>query len=185
MVKFEDVLRQATHKVGVSLSDTQIGLFGLYLRELLEWNKTFNLTSIRDPEDIIIKHFVDSLTPLPYLELSGEILDIGPGAGFPSLPLKIAAPELQVQLVEANRKKVSFLKHLIRTLKLESVTVLHSRFEHMRLPEQFLAPSFHAPSLAWNPCLSLLLHFCSLVTPLLSCWARQMLKIMRDLRTSP
>jgi len=136
MVKFEDVLRQATHKVGVSLSDTQIGLFGLYLRELLEWNKTFNLTSIRDPEDIIIKHFVDSLTPLPYLELSGEILDIGPGAGFPSLPLKIAAPELQVQLVEANRKKVSFLKHLIRTLKLESVTVLHSRFEHIKPPDQ-------------------------------------------------
>ena len=92
MVKFEDVLRQATHKVGVSLSDTQIGLFGLYLRELLEWNKTFNLTSIRDPEDIIIKHFVDSLTPLPYLELSGEILDIGPGAGFPAVHLEVGLP---------------------------------------------------------------------------------------------
>ncbi|MCG6982811.1 MAG: 16S rRNA (guanine(527)-N(7))-methyltransferase RsmG [Deltaproteobacteria bacterium] len=159
MVKFEDVLRQATHKVGVSLSDTQIGLFGLYLRELLEWNKTFNLTSIRDPEDIIIKHFVDSLTPLPYLELSGEILDIGPGAGFPSLPLKIAAPELQVQLVEANRKKVSFLKHLIRTLKLESVTVLHSRFEHMRLPEQFFSTIISRAFTRLEPLLKLVTPF--------------------------
>jgi 16S rRNA (guanine527-N7)-methyltransferase len=136
MVKFEDLLRQATHEVGVSLSDTQIDLFDLYLQELVEWNKTFNLTSIRDPEDIVIKHFVDSLTPLPYLELSGGLLDIGPGAGFPSLPLKIAAPELQVLLVEANRKKVSFLKHLIRTLSLDSVTVLHSRFEHIKPPDQ-------------------------------------------------
>jgi 16S rRNA (guanine527-N7)-methyltransferase len=136
MGKFEELLRQATHEVGVSLSDTQIDLFDLYLQELVEWNKTFNLTGIRDPEDIVIKHFVDSLTPLPYLELSGGLLDIGPGAGFPSLPLKIAAPELQVLLVEANRKKVSFLKHLIRTLSLESVIVLHSRFEYLKPPDQ-------------------------------------------------
>ena len=134
MVKFKNVLRQGTHKVGVSLSDTQIDLFGLYLGELLEWNKTFNLTSIRDPEDIIIKHFVDSLTPLPYLELSGGLLDIGPGAGFPSLPLKIAAPELRVQLVEANRKKVSFLKHIVRTLKLHSAIVMQGRIEDVELP---------------------------------------------------
>lgn len=136
MVKFQDLLRQASHEVGVSLSDTHIDSFDLYLQELLEWNKTFNLTGIRDPEDIVIKHFVDSLTPLPYLEPSDGLLDIGSGAGFPSLPLKIAAPELQVQLVEANRKKVSFLKHLIRTLKLKSVTVLHSRFEHIKPPDQ-------------------------------------------------
>jgi 16S rRNA (guanine527-N7)-methyltransferase len=136
VVKFQDLLRQASLEVGVSLSDTHIDSFDLYLQELLEWNKTFNLTGIRDPEDIVIKHFVDSLTPLPYLEPSDGLLDIGSGAGFPSLPLKIAAPELQVQLVEANRKKVSFLKHLIRTLKLESVTVLHSRFEHIKPPDQ-------------------------------------------------
>jgi 16S rRNA (guanine527-N7)-methyltransferase len=120
--------------VGVSLRDSQIELFELYLQEILEWNKTFNLTGIRDPEDIVIKHFVDSLTPLPYLEPSGRLLDIGPGAGFPSIPLKIAASELQVQLVEASRKKVSFLKHIIRTLKLESIVALHSRFQDVELP---------------------------------------------------
>jgi 16S rRNA (guanine527-N7)-methyltransferase len=106
------------------------------MQELLEWNKSINLTAIRDPYDIIIKHFVDSLTPLPYLELTGRLLDIGPGAGFPSIPMKIAVPQLQAQLVDANRKKVSFLKHLIRTLRLEGITALHSRVEEMERPEK-------------------------------------------------
>ena len=136
MVRTGDLLRRASHEVSVSLSDSQIELFELYLQELVEWNKRFNLTGIRDPEDIVIKHFVDSLSPLPYLEPFGRLLDIGPGAGFPSIPLKIAAPGLQAHLVEANRKKVSFLKHIIRTLKLESVIVLHSRFEHLDPPDQ-------------------------------------------------
>jgi 16S rRNA (guanine527-N7)-methyltransferase len=122
--------------VGVSLEDIQIEAFWLYLQELLEWNKTFNLTGISVPEDIVIKHFVDSLTPLPYLEPSGRLLDIGPGAGFPSIPLKIAAPGLQVQLVEASRKKVSFLKHVIRTFKLGSLTVIHGRIEDVELPDE-------------------------------------------------
>ena len=80
-IRLGDLLRQSSQEVGVSLEDFQIELFGLYLQELLEWNKTFNLTGIRDPEDIVIKHFVDSLTPLPYLEPFGRLLDIGPGAG--------------------------------------------------------------------------------------------------------
>ena len=129
MLGVGELLRQASNEVGVSLRDSQIKLFELYLQALLEWNKTFNLTGIRDPEDIVIKHFVDSLTPLPYLAPSGRLLDIGPGAGFPSIPLKIAAGELQITLVEASRKRVSFLKHIIRTLKLESVVVQHSRLE--------------------------------------------------------
>ena len=131
MLGFGDLLRQAANEVGVSLRDSQIELFKLYLQELLEWNKTFNLTGIRDPEDIVIKHFVDSLTPLPYLEPSGRLLDIGPGAGFPSIPLKIAAGQLRITLVEAHRRRVSFLKHIVRTLKLESIVVVHNRFEHM------------------------------------------------------
>ena len=129
-----DLLRQGSQEVGVPLENQQIEHFSFYLQELLEWNKTFNLTGIRDPEDIVIKHFVDSLTPLPYLEPFGRLLDIGPGAGFPSIPLKIAAPGLQVQLVEANRKKVSFLKHIVRTLKLHSAIVMQGRIEDVELP---------------------------------------------------
>ena len=134
--KFIDLLRQTSQEMGVSLSPSQIELFGIYLQELLEWNRTFNLTGIRDPEDIVIKNFVDSLTPLPYLDRSSRLLDIGSGAGFPGIPLKIAAPELQVHIVDARRKKTSFLKHLIRTLELKGVTALHGRAEELEQPEQ-------------------------------------------------
>jgi 16S rRNA (guanine527-N7)-methyltransferase len=133
--KFIHLLRQTSHEVGVSLTASKLELFWLYLQELLEWNRTFSLTGIRNPDDIIIKNFIDSLTPFPYLDCSGRLLDIGSGAGFPSIPLKIACPELKVQLVEASRKKVSFIKHLIRTLGLEGVTVVHSRVEEMERPE--------------------------------------------------
>jgi 16S rRNA (guanine527-N7)-methyltransferase len=134
--KLTTLLRQASREIGVSLNHPQVEMFWLYLQELLEWNSRFNLTAIGDPEDIIIKHFVDSLTPLRYLAGSGSLLDIGPGAGFPGIPLKIAAPMLNLQLVEANRKKVSFLKHIIRTLGLENVTVLHGRIEEMAHSEK-------------------------------------------------
>ena len=134
--KFIELLRQTSQEVGVSLTQSQLELFWLYLQELLEWNKRFNLTGIKDPADIIIKHFVDSLTPLPYLERSGRLLDIGSGAGFPGIPLKIAAPQLQVHIVDARRKKTSFLKHLIRTLELRGVTAFHGRAEEMEKREQ-------------------------------------------------
>jgi 16S rRNA (guanine527-N7)-methyltransferase len=134
--KHIDLLRQTSQEVGVSLTTSKLELFWLYLQQLLEWNKTFSLTGIRNPDDTIIKNFIDSLTPLPYLDFSGRLLDIGSGAGFPSMPLKIACPELEVQLVEASRKKVSFIKHLIRTLGLKGVSVLHSRVEEMEQPER-------------------------------------------------
>ena len=134
--KFIDLLRRASKEIGVSLTESQLELFWHYLQELLEWNKTFNLTGIRDPADIIIKNFVDSLTPLPYLVRSGRLLDIGSGAGFPGIPLKIAAPQLQVHIVDARRKKTSYLKHIIRTLGLKGVTALHGRAEEMEQPEQ-------------------------------------------------
>jgi 16S rRNA (guanine527-N7)-methyltransferase len=134
--KFIDLLRQTSQEVGVFLTESQLELFWLYLQELLEWNKTFNLTGIRDPEDIVIKNFVDSLTPLPYLDRFSRLLDIGSGAGFPGIPLKIAAPELQIHIVDARRKKTSFLRHIIRTLELKGVTAFHGRAEELEQPEQ-------------------------------------------------
>jgi 16S rRNA (guanine527-N7)-methyltransferase len=134
--RFIDLLRHTSLEVSVSLTESQLELFWLYLQELMEWNKTFNLTSIKEPADIIIKHFVDSLTPLPYLERAGRLLDIGSGAGFPGIPLKIGAPQLQIHIVDARRKKTSFLKHLIRTLELKGVTALHGRAEEMAKPKQ-------------------------------------------------
>lgn len=134
--RFTRLFLHGSQEVSVSLSAQQAELFWLYLQELLEWNRTFSLTGIKDPDDIIIKNFIDSLTPLPYLESAGSLLDIGSGAGFPSIPLKIGCPELEVQVVEKSRKKVSFIKHLIRTLGLKGVSVLHNRVEEMEQPER-------------------------------------------------
>jgi 16S rRNA (guanine527-N7)-methyltransferase len=125
------LLRETSREVGVRLGDSQAEEFWLYLQELMEWNRTVNLTAVADPVDIIIKHFIDSLTPLPYLASSTSLLDVGSGAGFPGIPLKIAAPYLRVCLVDSQRRKVSFLKHIIRTLSLREVTVVHGRVEDL------------------------------------------------------
>ena len=125
------LLQQTSREVGVQLGDSQAEDFWLYLQELMEWNRTVNLTAVTDPFDIIIKHFVDSLTPLPYLASSTSLLDVGSGAGFPGIPLKIAAPHLRLCLVDSQRKKVSFLKHIIRTLNLREVTVVHGRVDDL------------------------------------------------------
>jgi 16S rRNA (guanine527-N7)-methyltransferase len=125
------LLQETSRELGVRLSASQAELFWLYLQELLEWNRRVNLTAISDPTDIVIKHFVDSLSPLPHLETVTNLLDIGSGAGFPGIPLKIAAPDLRLSLVEPSRKKVSFLKQIVRTLKLRDVSVRHGRVEDL------------------------------------------------------
>jgi 16S rRNA (guanine527-N7)-methyltransferase len=127
------LLQETSREVGVQLSPSQGEQFWIYLRELLEWNRAFPLTALTEPADVVIKHFVDSLTPLPYLNASTNLLDIGSGAGFPGIPLKIAAPELRLSMVEPSRKKVSFLKHMVRSLELREVAVLHGRFEDLPL----------------------------------------------------
>jgi 16S rRNA (guanine527-N7)-methyltransferase len=134
------LLRETSREAGVQLADSQAEDFWLYLQELMEWNRTVNLTAVTDPVDIIIKHFVDSLTPLPYLASSTNLLDVGSGAGFPGVPLKIVVPDLRLCLVDSQRRKVSFLKHIIRTLNFREVTVVHGRVED--LPPQ--APPFTA-----------------------------------------
>ncbi|MFH1542848.1 MAG: 16S rRNA (guanine(527)-N(7))-methyltransferase RsmG [bacterium] len=106
--------------------------FNLYLQELLEWNKKFNLTAITDPEDIKLKHFTDSLTLEQVVPLDNQtIVDVGTGGGFPGLPLKIKYPNLKLTLIEATRKKTEFLKHIIEVYKLEGVEVIWGRAEEV------------------------------------------------------
>lgn len=107
-------------------------LFEIYLKELLAWNQKFNLTSITDPGEIRLKHFEDSLALLQILKLTDEsVVDVGTGAGFPGIPLKIVCPDIKLTLVEATRKKVEFLKHLVAKLQLKEVTVLWGRAEEI------------------------------------------------------
>ncbi|MBU0502266.1 MAG: 16S rRNA (guanine(527)-N(7))-methyltransferase RsmG, partial [Candidatus Margulisbacteria bacterium] len=111
-------------------------LFDIYLKELLEWNKKFNLTAITDAEEIRIKHFQDSLAILPHtpqLTTHASLIDIGTGAGFPGIPLKIACPDIKLTLVEATRKKTEFLKHLVKVLELKEVEVIWGRAEEVAI----------------------------------------------------
>lgn len=107
-------------------------MFDLYLKELLEWNRKFNLTSIIDPEEIRIKHFEDSLSLLQAIPLKEQsVIDVGTGAGFPGIPLKIVCPEIKLTLLEATKKKVDFLKHIVAVLNLQDVEVVWGRAEEI------------------------------------------------------
>ena len=114
---------------GIKLSSSEMGLFQVYLEELWEWNKRFNLTGLKTRERMVIELFLDALIPSPVLPKSATMLDVGSGAGFPGLPLKIRHPGLQIHLLEASNKKVSFLKQVIRSLELQGVEVIQGRIE--------------------------------------------------------
>lgn len=123
--------------LGSPLTDHQLKAFEIFETELMSWNEKFNLTAIRDAEGIRIKHFLDSLSCLLVMKpLHKErIIDVGTGAGFPGIPLKIIYPGLKLTLVESVGKKAGFCKHMVETLHLENVDVLTLRAEEVgRLP---------------------------------------------------
>jgi 16S rRNA (guanine527-N7)-methyltransferase len=118
---------------GISLTENQIRDFERYEESLLDWNRRFNLTAITGREDIRIKHFLDSLSCLKVMQLRPgmRVIDIGTGAGFPGIPLKIAAPEIRLTLVESIRKKADFCRYLAGELQLREVTILNARAEEI------------------------------------------------------
>jgi len=120
------------HQLGLELTEQQLGQFLRYQQELLDWNTRMNLTAITNLEEVLIKHFLDSLSLLTVYDTpEARLLDIGAGAGFPGLPLKIVRPQWQVVLLEATGKKVSFLQHIIEILHLEDVMAVHGRAEEL------------------------------------------------------
>lgn len=126
------LLYERARLLGMELNDVQLAQFDIYRNELLAWNAKTNLISEKSSRDIITRHFLDSLTARQFIKKTdARIVDIGCGAGFPGVPLKIAMPSLEIYLLEANRKKVSFLKHILRLLKISSAFVLHDRVENM------------------------------------------------------
>jgi 16S rRNA (guanine527-N7)-methyltransferase len=118
----------ALSKLGIQLSDKQIEQFSVYADLLIEWNEKVNLTSITDPEEIVVKHFIDSLTLNEFVQ-GQSLADIGTGAGFPGVPLKILRPELEIYLVDSLAKRLDFLKVVIESLNLNGVETIHSRAE--------------------------------------------------------
>jgi 16S rRNA (guanine527-N7)-methyltransferase len=128
----EELLKQGLTELKLSCSEKQVRTFLTYLSELKKWNRAYNLTGLKTDDDIIIKHFLDSLLYIKALPSPPfHMADIGVGAGFPGLPVKIMAPEIELTLVESSRKKASFLRHIVRILDLTRVTVLEERIEHL------------------------------------------------------
>jgi 16S rRNA (guanine527-N7)-methyltransferase len=135
-------LSEGAATVGVPLGKAELDLFALYHRELLLWNRRINLVSEQASKEIVVRHFVDSLTPAPWIERpDGLLIDLGSGGGFPGIPLRIALPRLHLTLVESSRKKTSFLAHIIRTLRLDNVAIIRERVEAL-IGEPACAGSF-------------------------------------------
>jgi len=123
-------LSEGAAALGFSIGKPEMEQFAVYHRELLLWNRRINLVSEKSSQQIVVRHFLDSLTAAPGIEQpEGSLLDIGSGGGFPGLPLRIVMPGLQVTLVESSRKKTSFLSHIIRMLALDEVMVIRERVE--------------------------------------------------------
>lgn len=134
----EKFIRDVCSLIGIHLSQRQVAAFQRYENELLEWNAKYNLTAIRDPEGIRSKHFLDSLTCLlAWRERPPKtLIDIGTGAGFPGIPLKIVCPRLKLTLVDSVGKKLDFCRHVVETLDLEDVTCIQARAEEIGLKEE-------------------------------------------------
>ena len=121
----------AARGAGIALSPLMAQQFALYGEALLRWNHKMNLTAITDPEEIARRHFVDSLVASPLLVRGATLVDIGSGAGFPGLCLKIARPDLQITLLDGTRKRVSFLKFVISRLDLYGIQAQQGRIEDL------------------------------------------------------
>ncbi len=124
-----ELLKKGFSELGISYTDDMLNQFQLYYELLIEWNEKMNLTAITVKEDVAIKHFIDCATCLKFIDLKGDVIDVGTGAGFPGLVLKILKPEINICLLDSLNKRISFLEEVVRKLNLKNVTTVHSRAE--------------------------------------------------------
>lgn len=128
---FKDILRQKAAASQISLTENQIDSLEIYYKLLVEWNEKMNLTALTQPDDVALKHFCDSILLLKYADipLNSSLIDVGTGAGFPSVPIKIVRPDIKLCLLDSLNKRLVFLSEVVKTLKLSDVEIVHSRAE--------------------------------------------------------
>lgn len=121
----------ALKEQGIELTDTQLGQFKTYYEMLVEWNEKINLTAVTEIEEVYLKHFYDSITPLFYADIDegASLCDVGAGAGFPSIPMKIIRPDLKITIVDSLNKRINFLNELTAELGLDKMHLVHDRAE--------------------------------------------------------
>jgi 16S rRNA (guanine527-N7)-methyltransferase len=161
---WHEFIRHGAQNMGIAIDEHVGAAFSTYARELIQWNRKINLTAITHPRDIAIKHFLDSLAPAAFIPTQARLLDIGSGGGFPGIPLKLLMPSLSILLIDGNRKKVNFLKHVLRTLGLEKSEARHIRAEALSENPEFL----HTFDVVISRALSDLKTFIQYARPLVS-----------------
>ena len=129
------VIISGAAQMGIEVSADQAEAFALHARELVLWNRKTNLTAIVDPQQLAVKHFLDAIAPLPHLPSQGALIDIGTGGGFPGIPLKVMRPDQPMTLIDSSRKKISFVKHIVRQLGLQNIEALHTRAQSLALTD--------------------------------------------------
>lgn len=135
-MKLEKRLQQGLREMGVDLPPAAVEKLLNFLQLLEKWNKTYNLTAVRDPEQMVSRHLLDSLSVLPYLQ-GPRVLDIGTGAGLPGIPLALARPDLEFTLLDSNAKKTRFAAQALHELGLKNVVVVQERVEKFHPAEKF------------------------------------------------
>lgn len=127
--KFKEIFQKYLSEIDIKLDEEKIIKFYNYMKILLEWNEKINLTAITEPEEVILKHFVDSLTIAKYINQQDTLVDVGTGAGFPGIPLKIYRDDIKITLVDSLNKRINFLNEVITSLNLKNIEAIHSRAE--------------------------------------------------------
>ena len=127
--EFIKILDEYCNELNIMLNEKQKNQFYKYMNLLIEWNEKINLTAITEPREVILKHFVDSLTISKYIKENAYIADIGTGAGFPGIPLKILRDDINIVLVDSLNKRIKFLDIIIDELQLENIKTVHARAE--------------------------------------------------------
>ncbi|MDE5670172.1 MAG: 16S rRNA (guanine(527)-N(7))-methyltransferase RsmG [Eubacterium sp.] len=155
-----DFLKQEAEKISVHLDNEALNRFDLFAEMLVAWNKKMNLTAITEPTDIVIKHFIDSITPLSYFDIeeNAKMIDVGCGAGFPSLPLLIARPDLDITFFDALEKRLKFIDAVLDELGLDG-SLVHGRAEEFGNMPEFREQYDYAFTRAVAP-LNVLAEYC-------------------------
>ena len=129
-----ELLRDAASQSGITLTALQADQMARHSRALLEWNRKINLTAITDPLEVAVKHCLDAIAPMSHIPCAGHLLDLGTGGGFPGIPLKIMRLAQSMTLIDGSRKKINFVKHVIRELSLPLIEALQMRADGQSCP---------------------------------------------------
>jgi 16S rRNA (guanine527-N7)-methyltransferase len=138
-LKWKQFLINGSAELGIEILPQTADKFEIHAQELLFWNRKINLTTITNPVDMAVKHFIDSIAPIQFSPKNSVLLDIGTGGGFPGIPLKLQMPSISVTMIDTSRKKISFLNHIISKLNLKNTIALHSRADKVAENTNFKA----------------------------------------------